>query len=98
MAVAVRISDLLALKATPGGEVGVGMLLHGFVSDSSPIVLVDKEAVDGYAVVFTGQAAQDPARLNACLELLQRLALEKIGRKIRIYEEGRRGTWRIKRN
>jgi hypothetical protein len=91
---AVRISDLTQLCESPGAF-PVRALLADFVKKESPtLVLVEKDAVDGYAVVLDGPAAQDPERLSACIELLRKIGRMKLGRELRIYEMGPRGGWR----
>jgi hypothetical protein len=91
---AVRVSDLMQLFEG-GGAFPVRALLADFVKKGSPtLALVDKDAVDGYAVVLDGPAAQDPERLSACIELLRKIGRMKLGREPRIYEMGPRGGWR----
>lgn len=91
---AVRISDLIEL-CEGNGAFPVSALLADFVKRDSPtLALVEEGAVDGYAVVLDGQAAQDPERLSACIELLRKIGRIKLGREPRIYEMGPRGGWR----
>jgi hypothetical protein len=91
---AVRLSDLMSLYQD-GGAFPVRVLLADFIKKDDPtLVLVEEDMVDGYAVVFDGPAAQDPSRLSACIELLKKVGLMKLGREIRVYEQGPRGGWR----
>jgi hypothetical protein len=91
---AVRLSDLMEM-CRDGGAFPIKALLADFIKKDDPtLVLVEKDMVDGYAVVFDGPAAQDPERLTACIELLKRIGKMRLGREVRIYEQGPRGGWR----
>jgi hypothetical protein len=90
---AVRISDLMQL-CEDGGAFPVRALLADFVKKNPTLALVEKDAVDGYAVVLDGPAAQDHERLSACISLLRKIGRMKLGRELRVYELGPRGGWR----
>jgi len=91
---AIRISDLMSLYVD-GGSFAVKALLADFINKDNPtLALVEKDAGDGYAVVLDGPASDNPERLSACIEVLKRIGQMKLGRKIRIYEQGPQGAWR----
>lgn len=91
--IAVSLSDLTSLNQ--GGFSVTAILLHDFVSDDPKTVWVDRKYVDTEAVILDGPATADPDRLTALVELLQTvLGPRKLKRRVRCYEQGKRGGWR----
>jgi hypothetical protein len=93
--VAINICDLDALVPRGGGFNPVAMLLHDFCTKDSPTVMpTGMERWDDAAIILDGPAAQDEARVEAVVELLQTvIGPRKIHRRVRCYREGPRGGW-----
>lgn len=72
----------------------IGVLLHDFVGKSREIVTVDPDDFCGQAVVLNGEAAQDIERLSALVELLTTTISKRVGRPIKVYQQGRQGGWK----
>ena len=90
--IAVNVADLSLLKAK---GCPVGILLRDFAGEHSPTVQIDKNQLDSGAVCLDGPAAHDIERVQALIELLHGIfGVQKIGRPVRVYQQGKRGGWR----
>jgi hypothetical protein len=90
--IAVNVTDLTLLKAK---GCPVAILLKDFANEHSPTVQIDKAQIDSGALLLDGPAAHDIKRLQALVELLHGVfGKQKIGRPVRVYQQGPRGGWR----
>lgn len=96
--VAVNVCDMSELTKGAGGGFTIQLLFVDWIDRSLPSELINQDSrhnIDEGAVVLNGPAAKDEKRLNAFVELLQTvIGPRKLGRRVRCYEEGQRGSWK----
>lgn len=90
--IAINVTDLSLLKSQ---GCPIAILLQDFADGNSPTVIIDKNRMDTGAVILDGPAAHDMERVRALIELLHGIFGEqRIGRPVRVYQQGKRGGWR----
>jgi hypothetical protein len=89
----VNLCDLDSITPREGFNM-TALLFRDFCSEHSPMTEPQGGRWDAVGVVLDGPAAQDPARAEALVELLQTvIGPRKMGRRVRCYREGPRGGW-----
>jgi hypothetical protein len=90
---AVNLCDLDQITPRTGLNM-TALLLRDFCDEHSPTTPPQGGRWDEVGVVLDGPAAQDEARVEALVELLQTvIGPRKMGRRVRCYREGPKGGW-----